>query len=200
MSKLRKFKDYDHYVKEQTKTNKRKLKAVTIKQDELDSISEYAKKHIPEIKTGICHGTRNGYEIRGFRKRLKADIIGTEISETATQFEHTIQWDFHEVKDEWLGNTDFIYSNSLDHSFDPPMALKKWVSCLSDNGRMFIEWSGWDSVDVFEIQTDYADCFGADMEEYEKMFEECGLVVEEVLQHKSVDRGGRRITYALKKV
>lgn len=197
--RLRKFKNYEHYVEEQTKANKRKLDGVTIKGDELDSISEYIKKNIPEAKMGICHGTRNGAEIIGFRKRLGIDVIGTEISDTATQFPHTIQWDFHEVKPEWKGSIDFIYSNSLDHSFDPPLALKRWASCLNSEGRLFIEWSGWDSEDMLDKVTDYADCFGASDKEYEKLFKDNGLVIQDILMHSRVDSGKRRRTFVLKR-
>ena len=79
MSKLRTFKSYEHYVEEQTKTNKRKLKGVTITDEEIQTISKYIKQKIETPKYGICHGTRNGYEIKGFRKHLGIDVIGTEI-------------------------------------------------------------------------------------------------------------------------
>ncbi|MEJ0015745.1 MAG: hypothetical protein WDN25_04115 [Acetobacteraceae bacterium] len=46
-------------------------------------------------------------------------MLGTEISDTATQSSTTIQWDFHEVKPEWLNSVDFIYSVSWDHRYDP---------------------------------------------------------------------------------
>lgn len=198
--KLRKFNDYKHYKEEQIKTNKRKIKSVTIKADELDSISNYIKKKIPHAKCGICHGTRNGVEQAGFRKRLGINVIGTEISPTAKQFPNTIQWDFHRTKPKWKDKFDFIYSNSLDHSFDPDLAFQKWLWCLHPKGRLFIEWSGFDSVELFDKQTDYADCFGASREEYRQLFERNGGTVEDVLQHKSKDKCGRRITFVVKKV
>ena len=53
---------------------------------------------------------------------LKKDVkvIGTEIaSDAENRFPNTIEWDFHNVKDEWLNNVDFIYSNSFDQQIVP---------------------------------------------------------------------------------
>jgi hypothetical protein len=53
----------------------------------------------------------------------------------------TIEWDFHEVKPEWLGAVDIVYSNSYDHSYDPHKLFPAWLSCLSVNGVMALEWT-----------------------------------------------------------
>jgi hypothetical protein len=66
-------------------------------------------------------------------------VIGTEISDTAEQFPHTIQWDFHETRPEWINAVDFIYSNSLDHSYDPDKCLNAWMSCVKEDGICIIE-------------------------------------------------------------
>jgi hypothetical protein len=100
---------------------------------------------------------------------LGFEIIGTEISDTATQFDNTIQWDFHNIKDEWINKVDFIYSNSLDHSYDPKMCLKNWMKCLSNMGRCFIEWSLMCEVPKKGLSHMKADCFGASLEEYRKL-------------------------------
>ena len=78
---------------------------------------------IDTVEFGICHGTRRGKEQEWFRKYLGCGVIGTEISDTVEQFPHTIEWDFHETKAEWINSADFIYSNSLDHSYDPKKCL-----------------------------------------------------------------------------
>jgi hypothetical protein len=64
----------------------------------------------------------------------RSTTIGTEISDSAEQFPNTIQWDFHEVKPEWIGAVDFIYSNSFDHTYDPEKCLNAWMSCLKPGG------------------------------------------------------------------
>jgi SAM-dependent methyltransferase len=69
-------------------------------------------------------------------------VIGTEIGPLAETFPNTIRWDFHEVKPEWIGAVDFIYTNSLDHAYSPEKAVKNWVRCLSPSGRCVIEYWG----------------------------------------------------------
>jgi hypothetical protein len=45
------------------------------------------------------------------------------------------------VKPEWLNSVDFIYSNSLDHSYDPKKCLDAWMSCLTESGICILEHS-----------------------------------------------------------
>jgi len=163
--KLLKYKNYDDYVKTQTEANKAKLKGVWAVKREIITISKYIKRNIPDASFGICHGVRNGWEVEIFKSVLKVNVIGTEISETASQFENVIQWDFHKIKDEWIGNVDFIYSNSWDHSYDPPYCLDQWMRCLKPTGRCFIEWSIFHS----DVDVSDADCFGASIYEYQQI-------------------------------
>jgi hypothetical protein len=76
-----------------------------------------------------------------FADALNCEVLGTEISDTAKRFPNTIEWDFHVVKDEWKGACDFIYTNSLDHSYKPLAALQGWISCLNDTGLLVVEWT-----------------------------------------------------------
>ena len=50
---------------------------------------------------------------------INVNVLGTEISSTATNYPNTIEWDFHDVKEEWVSNVDIVYSNSIDHSYKP---------------------------------------------------------------------------------
>ncbi len=131
--------DYERYKEVQINGNKRKIESVWVTEENVAYLSEYIKKNLSRIEFGLCHGTRRGKEQKWFRKYLKAHVIGTEISDTAIEFPHTIQWDFHNIKEEWLNNVDFIYSNSLDHSYNPEKCLDNWMSCLSKNGICIIE-------------------------------------------------------------
>jgi hypothetical protein len=131
--------DYEQYRKVQEEGNKRKLDRVWVIEENIAFLSDYLKRHLGKVSFGICHGTRRGLEQEWFRKYLKADVIGTEISETAAQFPHTIQWDFHKVKPEWKNKADFIYSNSFDHSYDPAKCLQAWMSCVRPGGLCIIE-------------------------------------------------------------
>lgn len=150
--------DYDRYRRIQTEGNKRKLGSQWVHEHTIKFLSDYILTKITP-KSGICHGTRRGLEQAAFRKYLGCEVFGTEISETSTQFPHTIHWDFHDVKDEWIGSFDFIYSNSWDHSFDPQRMLMAWMSCLRPGGLCILEHS--------EAQTDISelDPLGMSLEE-----------------------------------
>jgi len=131
--------DYERYRKVQTEGNHQKLGNVWVVEDNIAFLANYLRRLSP--KFGICHGTRRGKEQEWFRTYLGCEVIGTEISDTAAQFPNTIQWDFHDVKPEWLGAVDFIYSNSFDHSYDPGKCLTAWMSCLRPGGVCIIEHS-----------------------------------------------------------
>jgi len=146
---------HEEYVKSQISTNKAKLNAVWVTNDEIDKIATYVNNYNIDVKQGVCHGVRNGYEVAKFNELLGGGIIGTEISDTATQFENVIEWDFHEIKDEWVDNFQFIYSNSIDHSYDFEMCLDQWMKTLTKDGCCFIQWSE----DIINPHNT-SDCFG----------------------------------------
>jgi hypothetical protein len=133
--------NYEIYRSIQECGNKETIKSIGVIEENFIFLSEYLEKRIPNIKFGICHGTRRGKEQEWFRKYLSCEVIGTEISETATEFPNTIRWDYHDVKPEWIDSVDFIYSNSFDHSYDPEKCLLSWMSCIRDGGFCIIEHS-----------------------------------------------------------
>ncbi|MFQ5952111.1 MAG: hypothetical protein ACE5JK_01740 [Candidatus Omnitrophota bacterium] len=161
--KLHKYKNYNEYLEAQKKANINKLSWVWADKKEIKCISDYIKKNIPNASFGICHGSRNGVEVKWFREFLGIEVIGTDISETAKNFPNLIQWDFHKVKDEWIDNVDFIYSNSLDHTYDPAMCLDQWMKCIKKDGLCFIEWT------KGHIPSDVSDPFGATMNNYKNL-------------------------------
>ena len=92
---------YEDYVDEQTKLNKAKLHVVWVLKSNIVDIKSYCDKHKINVQNVICHGTRNGRELYYFNDVFpNVGVLGTEISDTATQFPNTIQWDFHDLKDE----------------------------------------------------------------------------------------------------
>lgn len=153
--------DYEAYKDIQTQRNKAKLDYVFADEQTIELIAQYLqddfKNNGLSVQKGLCHGTRAGKEQQWFSKALNAEVMGTEISETATQFANTVQWDFHEQKEEWVGRHDFVYSNSFDHAFDPEKALNSWVNQISDNGFVFIEHTLWHT----EVSVSSHDPFGA---------------------------------------
>lgn len=137
--KVYEYKSYEEYVEEQIKANSLKLDNVWVHPDTITEISRNVPNNF--VTHILCHGSRNGAELGHFRFEypLAERILGTEISPTAKQYDNTIQHDFHEEREEWLEKFDIVYSNSLDHSYDPVKALTTWDRQLSGNGVLCVE-------------------------------------------------------------
>ena len=154
----------DRYIQAQILKNKKKLFVIASSDEELSAVALYIKTNIPAAKVGICHGVRNGYEVQQLRRLLGIEVFGTDIAPTANEFPNVIQWDFHDIKKEWIGKVDFIYSNSWDHSYDPERLFSNWMNCLRPGGGLFISWTPAHSAPV-----DEADCFSASLEELKSL-------------------------------
>tara|TARA_A100001035_G_scaffold187942_1_gene149945 strand:- start:142 stop:903 length:762 start_codon:yes stop_codon:yes gene_type:complete len=139
--KIHKYKNYEEYKETQIHYNKQKLDKVWADKDTLKLVSNFLKENIrSEIIKGVCHGSRNGFEQKCFQQEIaNSEVIGTDISETAKNFENSYIHDFHEEKKEWHDNFDFVYSNSLDQSYDPKKAVKTWFDQIKINRYLFIE-------------------------------------------------------------
>lgn len=184
---LHKYESYEEYKRIQEEGNIRKINKCSINEDMIKYFSNYILKNIKNLSFGICHGTRRGCEQEFFKKYLNIEVIGTEISKTATQFPNTIQWDFHAVKKEWINNVDFIFSNSFDHSYDPELALTNWLSCLKKNGLCFIVHNRND------LKATELDPFGADKYEYVELIRKIGIL------HGVIFRGRGRRAFVIKR-
>lgn len=137
--KIYEYKSYEEYVEEQIKANKNKILNVWVHPETIGIIAiNFPRKNVSKV---ICHGTRNGIEMEYFLQEypLISEIVGTEISPTAYKFENTVEHDFHEEKEEWVGQFDIVYSNSLDHSYDPVKALTTWTRQLNSGGVLCVE-------------------------------------------------------------
>ena len=166
-SKLRviqyKYLNYNEYVKIQTFFNKKKIDRVWADKNILDFIIQDVRESFPknEKLRGICHGTRNGYEQKYFSDTTGWLVIGTEISETANNYPNTLKWDFHLAIPQYRSVFNFVYSNSLDHSFDPESALTTWLGQLVEGGKLYVEISEKHGVssaslmDPFGVEPDY---------------------------------------------
>ncbi len=151
--------DYERYKQKQIEGNNHKADKVWVIEENIAFLSRYIDRFEGPTRRGLCHGTRKGMEQVWFKKYLNIDVIGTEISDTAYRIPDTLQWDFHEVKPEWIGAIDFIYSNSFDHSYDPEKCLNAWMRCLRKGGLCILEHSsGHEASAVNEL-----DPFGADL-------------------------------------
>ncbi len=141
--KIYKYKDYNEYKESQIYYNKKKINHIWADEETLSIIVNFLKDKIgKENIVGICHGSRNGYEQNFFNENLpNSKVIGTDISDTANDFKNSVVWDFHDEKKEWVKNFDFVYSNSLDQSFDPRKALSVWLNQINKDGFIIIEHS-----------------------------------------------------------
>ena len=156
---LHEYKSYKEYRDLQIYHNKRKINKV------------FADRHTSRVGNtllnlfndedqikGICHGSRNGFEqnfLNDFSNKIK--VIGTDISDIAKDYENSIQWDFHDQNKDWISANSFVYSNSLDQSWQPKVALKTWLDQLKPNGVLILEYTaaqgpeGADKVDPLEF-------------------------------------------------
>jgi arsenate reductase-like glutaredoxin family protein len=141
--KIHKYKNYKEYKDTQIYFNKKKINKVWADEKTLNEIIKFLEKNINSNKIkGICHGSRNGFEQNFFNTNShKFEVIGTDISETAKDYKNSYIHDFHDEKKEWINNFDFVYSNSLDQSFDPEKALNIWLDQTKENGYVIIEHS-----------------------------------------------------------
>lgn len=171
--KLHKYKNYKEYKETQILYNLKKIDHVWADKFNLKKISIFLKKKFKKkIVNGICHGCRNGFEQKIFSKIIKkSNIIGTDISTTATKYKNTIEWDFHIRNNKWKNFFDFVYSNSLDQSHNPKLALKVWLEQIKINGYIILEHAeqsgviGQGKMDPFGVEANFfpyllADWFG----------------------------------------
>ena len=103
------------------------------------------------------------------RRQLSMDVIGTDIPPMATTYSHMIQWDFHDAKPERKKKVDFIYSNALDHSYDPRHCLDSWMRCLVRDGICILHWGPGHNNVAGSPECSKADCFQASLKEYHSM-------------------------------
>lgn len=137
---LYEYPDYETYRKVQEDGNKAKLKKQFVRESHVARLSAFLRSRLDGITFGLCHGTRAGREQAWFAKHLgQGTVIGTEISETATQFANTVQWDFHDTNPDWVGRADFVYSNSWDHAFEPELAFRVWFDQLRAGGFLLLD-------------------------------------------------------------
>lgn len=131
----------DEYRTTQIFHNKRKLDKVWADDATLTAlVADLQSGNTDGDIRGICHGARNGYEVGKLRELTGGEVIGTDISETASQFPDMVVWDFHEDNPDWHGRFDFVYTNSLDQAMRPDQALASWALQLKpDTGRIYIE-------------------------------------------------------------
>ena len=202
--KLWKFNNYEEYKEKQIIGYKSKVNSHSwVDTYSVRGLVSYIVDYNAEVSFGLCHGTRKGIEQEEFNRTfesldLNVTVLGTEIAgEAEDRFLDTIEWDFHEIKDEWKHNVDFIFSNSFDHSYDPERALDSWMKCLNDKGLCFIEWTP-DS----DGNSRPMDPFEASFDEYTELIEQKYEIVDVLENEPDKDEGhdfkGQRFYFVIR--
>jgi hypothetical protein len=176
--------DYDSYVDTQKFLNAKKFgSGCNDDYSIFKRISEEVLKRNPNPTFGLCHGVRSGLENKTLGELLECTVLGTEIGDKFGFPEITIQWDMHNVKDEWIGACDVIYSNSFDHTYDPIYCLNQWAKTLKPTGIIVLQY-GVDGHYIPDIiqQRKYSpgDPFNASIETYRQMCEYTPIKISEV--------------------
>lgn len=105
------------------------------------------KKEIGEPKDICCMGCRQGTEVFEFKERFtKAKVYGVDITDNIDSIRthldvHIEKQDFNKLPDDWEDKFDLIFSNSLDHSYDPEQTIKEWARVTRSGGHMLLELS-----------------------------------------------------------
>tara|TARA_Y100000004_G_scaffold160241_1_gene187554 strand:+ start:59 stop:682 length:624 start_codon:yes stop_codon:yes gene_type:complete len=202
--KLWKFNNYEEYKEAQIVGYEAKVNTHSwVDTHAIRGLVSYIIDYNSDVSFGICHGTRRGIEQQEFNRTFESldmdtKVIGTEIAGDAEKrFDDTIEWDFHEVKDEWIKNVDFIYSNSFDHSYDPQKALDSWMKCLNENGLCFVEWTKDD-----EGNSRPMDPYAASFDEYKELIETDYEIVDILENEPKKDEGqnfkGQRFYFVIR--
>lgn len=136
------YRDYDHYVEQQTLANVEKLNRCWATRDMTSTFAKHYRKFRKDPATILCHGSRNGMEVRWFGEEFPAaEVLGTDISYTATKFPNQVQWDMQKENPEWINKWDLIYTNSLDHVIDFIGTLNVICNQLSDDGLFILDYT-----------------------------------------------------------
>lgn len=179
--KIYNYKDDEHYRTEQEKANKKKLDNIWVQEKTISLIKNNCSKKIENI---LCHGTRNAKEQKLFKQAFPdANIIGTEISSTASLFPMTEQWDFRKKNPTWFGKFDLLYSNSFDHTNEPLQTMEVWREQIVKEGWICVEFQYGKS----NNKSSSSDPLELNQTEFENLISQSDLQIEQILNTHGPD-------------
>jgi hypothetical protein len=174
-----KFTGYGHYVAAQKKTVSKRGVGPYFCDLEMIRIAEWCRRNDLQVRRGICHGARNGLECDELMLHLPlSEIVGTDLFPYSGKSKETklraevIEWDFNKINNEWIDKFDLVYTNSLDHAYEPKKTLRIWMDQLVWNGVLFVQWNRSD------LEAKGGDCFSADPLEMIDLLNEVGTLVD----------------------
>lgn len=142
---------YNQYLKDQiTRAESkwgRKHDYDEIFKQQLNLTIDDVEGYIGYPKTICCMGCRTGTEVFEFKERYpEAQVYGVDITDRIETIRShlavkiTLQ-DFNNLPLAWADKFDLIYSNSLDHAYEPKDTLKEWHRVASHEGYLLLEFS-----------------------------------------------------------
>lgn len=142
------FKSYDDYLSAQLVRSKskwgRKPHFNWLFKQDLHDRWAIVKRSMGNPEMICCMGIRDGTEVREFEGYYpKAKVYGVDINENIKSIKGDkslfFQYDFNKLPEDWESMFDLVYSNSIDHSYNPQETLREWARVLKPGGYLFIE-------------------------------------------------------------
>lgn len=127
------YEDYEEYLKQQIIRAEskwgRKPTWNNIFKEKLSDLIDWSELTPTSV---CCMGVRDGTELWVFKQKFpEAKVWGIDITKNIDSIKHkypvTIKLqDFNKLPEDFP-HFDLIYSNSIDHAFDPEITLKEWA-------------------------------------------------------------------------
>lgn len=142
-------KDYDKYLKLQTGRSQSKWGRSSYFDSVFrQNLTKAMNKLDVDPKTVICMGCRDGTELFLFHEKYPdAVVYGVDLNENiqtirlkTTQYKEHIRIykrDFNKLDDSWGDTFDLVFSNSLDHAYDPHKTIDEWYRIC--RGFIFVQ-------------------------------------------------------------
>lgn len=142
---------YDNYLREQkvragSKWGRKPDYDEIFKQTLRLTIGE-VREFIGESKSICCMGIRTGTEAFEFKEIFpSAEVYGVDITEliktirTHLNIKIELQ-DFNNLPEDWEDKFDLVFSNSIDHAFEPEVTLREWWRVTKAGGYLLVEFS-----------------------------------------------------------
>ena len=131
---------YDAYLREQLEETLRKKRLFgRVRFDVVPLVDMLASKHDIAGNAVLCVGCRNDDEIRYFRRRGAASVVGIDLYDAGPDI---VAMDMHDLKFP-DGSFDVVYSrHSFEHAFDKRKAGGEFIRVLRPGGVVVIEVPG----------------------------------------------------------
>lgn len=79
----------------------------------------------PDVGPILCLGVRNGLEVDLFREVFGVEVQGVELHPQGVRPDVWVG-SFDAMPAEWAGRFGLLYSNALDHAYDPVETAREW--------------------------------------------------------------------------